>query len=498
MLKNRGLSAHQQGGTIMTGNRTWQRYSSTYRAKEMKTLAGWIAAGENGSVVGLIGCGRTNLLGFLSYRPEALQNYMPEQAGPVAIIPVDIYNLPANDLSSLYRTILHAFYWVRDRFASTLRETITHIYLENRAEQDPFLPQRALYDLLLEFQNQQTSVVLVLNRFDRFCQTATPQMLNTLRGLRDSFKDTLSYIVGMLQEVIYLPDPAALGDMYELLDSHVCWVGAMTESDARQMLDGIIQAASGSPTKADINAMLALSGHFPILLKAIGQWWLSSSSGMAVSGDWLEQLLEEHNIQYRLERMWNGLTQEEQLVLSEIQDLQVQVEQWRSAQSNTTESLPESVRRSFQGLMAKQSYALARLKAKGLCYQSEAGWFIAGELLAAYVARVEGHVRGKIWLDEKTKNVYQGHEIIQNLTPLEYEILRFLIKNPRIKHTRDDVIDNAWSDDEQREGITPNALQVHIASMRKKIESNPAKPRYLITWHGRPGGYQFFPEGKPL
>jgi DNA-binding response OmpR family regulator len=40
-------------------------------------------------------------------------------------------------------------------------------------------------------------------------------------------------------------------------------------------------------------------------------------------------------------------------------------------------------------------------------------------------------------------------------------------------------------------------LQAHIASIRKRIEPNPAKPRYLITWHGRPGGYQFFPEGKP-
>ena len=183
---------------------TWENYPSSYRAREIKTLANWIAAGESGSVVGLSGCGRSNLLGFLCHRSDVLQGYLPDQIAPVAIIPVDIYNLPANDLSSLYRTILHAFYWVRARFSPALQQIITDLYLENRAEQDPFLPQMALYDLLLEFLNQQTQVVLVLNRFDRFCQTATPQMLNTLRGLRDSFRDTLSYIVGMLQEVIYL------------------------------------------------------------------------------------------------------------------------------------------------------------------------------------------------------------------------------------------------------------------------------------------------------
>ena len=49
-------------------------------------------------------------------------------------------------------------------------------------------------------------VVLVVNRFDRFCETSTPQMVNSLRTLRDRFKETLSYIVGMRQEVIYLPD----------------------------------------------------------------------------------------------------------------------------------------------------------------------------------------------------------------------------------------------------------------------------------------------------
>lgn len=71
----------------------------------------------------------------------------------------------------------------------------------------------ALYDLLRLFEEAEIQVVLVLNRFDRFCETATPQMLNTLRGLRDTFRGTLSYIVGMLQEARYLSEPTDLCDM---------------------------------------------------------------------------------------------------------------------------------------------------------------------------------------------------------------------------------------------------------------------------------------------
>ncbi len=479
--------------------KNWETQASTYRAREMKLLANWIAAGESGSVVGLIGCGRTNLLEFLCYRPDVLQSYLPSQNGPVVLIPIDLNNLPANDPATLYRTILRAFYQTRDRFASiapAFPQTVTDLYLENRAAQDPFLAQSALHDLLILFQEQGIRVVLVLNRFDRFCQLATPEMINTMRGLRDTFKNTLCYLVGMRQEVAYLPDPAALGDLYDLLDSHVCWVGAMEEADARRMIDTIVHTAATPLTEAEVGTILALSGRFPILIKAIGDWWSVNPNRPTATDDWRDILLAESSIQYRLERIWNGLTQEEQLALAEVQKLQAQARGGK-VRGNAVENIPKRLERAFQALAKRQHYALTRLAAKGLCYQAGQGWWIAGELLAVFVASIAGRVPGKIWLDEKNKTIYQGEEPVEDLTGLQYEILRFLIKNPRVKHVRDTVIDNAWPEDEQREGITPNALQVHIASIRKKIESNPALPRYLLTWHGRPGGYQFFPEGKP-
>jgi DNA-binding winged helix-turn-helix (wHTH) protein len=463
----------------------------------MQTLARWIEAGESGSVVGLIGCGRSTLLGFLCNRPDVLENYLTPRASPVALIAVDIYNLPTNDLSSLYRTILHAFYWVRERFAPALQTTITELYLENRAIQDPFLPQMALYELLQHFQEQQIQVVLVLNRFDHFCQTATPQMINTLRGLRDSFKDTLCYFVGMLQDAAYLPDSTALGDMYQLLDSRVCWVSAMNEADARYMLGSVLHTAHAAPTEAEIAAMLALSGRFPYLLKEVGTWWLTTPNRPTAPAEWLEILLAKDSIQYRLERMWNGLTQEEQLALAEIQALQAQARLEAGSGDIPPKQMSWKLTTAFQNLAKRQRYALNRLAAKGLCYPAGDGWGITGELLAAYVARIEVPIRGRVWLDEKAKVIYQGQEPIQGLAGISYEILKFLIKNPRVKHSHDIIINSAWPEAEQRAGITTNALQVHIASLRKIIEPNPAKPRYLITWHGRPGGYQFFPEGRP-
>jgi hypothetical protein len=459
----------------MTTRGAWASYSPTYRAAEMRILAGWIASGVSGSVVGPAGCGRSNLLRFLCEHTEALQSYLPADAPPIGLAPVDLFDLPSDNLADLYRAILHAFYWVRERLAPPLVQVATDLYLEHRAIVDPFLTQKAVYELMLAFQRAQAPVVLVMNRFDRFCEISSPQMVNTLRGLRDRFKETLSYIVGMRQEVIYLPDRSILGPMYELFDSHVCYVGAMTADDSRHMLAGVLRAAPITPSEGDIAAMLRCTGGFPSLLKTIAQWWMLAAQRPHATDDWLDPLLDHAAIWHRLDHLWQGLTQEEKLALSDV----------------------HKHSRDAKGAGSPQLAVVERLAAKGCCAHDGTGWRVNGDLLAAFVARITGRIRGRIWLDEAARMLYQGQQPIEGLTPLEFNILRFLISQPHMRLTSDTIIDNAWPMEDKKDVVTANNLQVHISSIRKKIEPNPAEPRFLITWHGRPGGYQFYPEGKP-
>src|SRR5262245_52312319 len=197
-----------RSGASMAMQGLWASYAPTYRASEMRTLAGWVSSGVSGSVVGLAGCGRSNLLQFLCGQPAALRSYLPDTAQAAVLIPIDLYDLPSDNLAHLHRTMLHAVYWVRERLAPGLAQIATDLYLEHRSVVDPFLTHTAVYELLLAFQVAGVRVVLVVNRFDRFCETSTPQIVNSLRTLRDRFKETLSYIVGMRQEVAYLPDPS--------------------------------------------------------------------------------------------------------------------------------------------------------------------------------------------------------------------------------------------------------------------------------------------------
>jgi hypothetical protein len=465
----------------MASSRSWKAYRPTYRAREMQTLADWVWAGQSGSVIGLAGAGKSNLLGFLCHRPEVFQSYLPPQADPVVLIPVDLNNLPSNTLSTFYRVILRSFYEVRDRFDQPLQQAAANVYLENRATRDPFLAQSAMRELLLQFQIHQMRVVLVMDRFDKFGQTATSQMLDTLRGLRDSFKDIVCYIVGMRQEMVYLFDPDALGEMYEILDTHICWVGPMSETDARRLIAEETLTISTPLDEVETAHLLTLTGGYPALLKAVCHWWSSiSPKNHPPTREWADVLLAERSVQSRMKEIWAGLTQEERRALAEVQKWSARAGAWGQDEER------------------HYRHALTNLANKGLCQRMDAGWRIFSRLFATYVADVAGESNGKIWLDETTDELYHGQNLLEGLSPLERAVLHFFVRHPHARHTKTDLIVSAWPDELRRQGVTDDSLYQVIRELRKKIEPNPAKPCYIVTWRGWPeGGYQLFPEGRP-
>jgi len=316
--------------------------------------------------------------------------------------------------------------------------------------------------------------------------------VNTLRGLRDRFKETLSYIVGMRQAVAYLPEPSVLGDMYELFDNHICYVGALSKADSLNMVARLTRPGLAAPQQHEVDAMIALSGGYPSVLRAIIDWWYSGAEPPGPPDEWAALLLDEVTIRYRIERLWQGLTEEERQMLVDLSRRQqaMRADRRRSSGPSAEEHVNE-------GGQQRTATILRRLAAKGCCKGGDAHWSINGELLATLVARYSGEVRGRIWFNEVTQSIMQGQKPIEELTPLEHAILRFLTTHPGVRHSSNTIIDHVWPSDEIREVITANNLQVHISNIRKKIEPQATEPRFLITWHGRPGGYQFFPEGKP-
>jgi hypothetical protein len=485
----------------MAKQRAWAAYPANYRAREIAIMASWILAGESGSVVGMTGSGKSNLLGFICNRPEVLDPYLPDHKLNVALVQVDLNDLPDSDLGTFYRALLRSLFEARPQLADLepgLATAVEVLYRKVEDNPDAFFSQSALREALFLFQEEQLRLVLVLDPFDEFCRTAPLQLLDNLRGLRDSFKTVLSYIVGVGYELAYLRDPMEMGKLYKLLDEHICWLGAMDERDARWVISQVEAATRRVFTEAEIDRLIEITGGYPSLLR-MASLWLARVSPVPDKAKWGEILLAERSLQHRLESLWNGLTVEEQLALSELQKLQSQLSKEKGEVRPETPGKSAALDKAFQGLSEQHRDVLNALTAKGFCQPLGKYRRIQNELLASYIASVEGRGSGKIWLDEEADVIYFGRTPLEDLAPLEQSVLSFLIKHPRVRHTKTDLIINTWPDELRREGVTDQSLYQVILELRKKIEPNWTKPSYLVTWRGKPeGGYQFFPEGKPL
>lgn len=74
-----------------------------------------------------------------------------------------------------------------------------------------------------------------------------------------------------------------------------------------------------------------------------------------------------------------------------------------------------------------------------------------------------------------------------HLTPTEWDLVRVLMSNAGKTMTHRQLFSAVWAG--RQFGDAQQYLRVHVANVRRKIESNPLDPRYIIT---EPGvGYRF-------
>jgi len=83
------------------------------------------------------------------------------------------------------------------------------------------------------------------------------------------------------------------------------------------------------------------------------------------------------------------------------------------------------------------------------------------------------------------RQVFAGGRPVK-LSWTEFELLSFLASNPDMAFTREAIFRKVWRQDYF---VNTNLVDVCVHRLRRKIEANPAEPRYVITVHGV--GYMF-------
>ena len=99
----------------------------------------------------------------------------------------------------------------------------------------------------------------------------------------------------------------------------------------------------------------------------------------------------------------------------------------------------------------------------------------------ATVAREESRlVVGDLSLDEDSHEVFRAGEEI-NLTATEFELLRFLMRNPRRVLSKAQILDRVWNYDF---GGQANVVELYISYLRKKIDAGRAPMIHTLRGAG--------------
>ncbi|MDC0745845.1 response regulator [Polyangium mundeleinium] len=87
---------------------------------------------------------------------------------------------------------------------------------------------------------------------------------------------------------------------------------------------------------------------------------------------------------------------------------------------------------------------------------------------------------GELRVDLVRREVKKGGQEV-HLTPIEYKLLVLLAQNAGKVLTHQHILKEVWGPAYANQ---PHYVRVHMAELRKKIEANPARPKWLVTEPG--------------
>ena len=92
---------------------------------------------------------------------------------------------------------------------------------------------------------------------------------------------------------------------------------------------------------------------------------------------------------------------------------------------------------------------------------------------------------GDVVVDFRRTEVTRGGERVE-VSAREFKLLRHFIAHRGATLSRDELLSEVWGYDEMP---LTRTVDVHVAGLRQKVESNPKLPEFIVTVHGL--GYKF-------
>ena len=105
------------------------------------------------------------------------------------------------------------------------------------------------------------------------------------------------------------------------------------------------------------------------------------------------------------------------------------------------------------------------------------------KLLGRNGEKAKSHIlsSGDIVMDTDLIKVWKAQQEME-CSVTEFKILKYFLENKNQVLTQNQILEAVW--DREGKFVNPNTLQVNIGRLRKEIEEDPSRPRFIKTIHG--------------
>jgi len=429
-----------------------------FRAEAVTTILRYVAAGDSCSVVGIGSVGKSNLLRSLQEK-EVRRAKLGQAWNTYLFVYIDVNKSLKRSLWGLLELMLHQLMIeVTNQGADEVTlQTIDDLHGRATEPKTRYLALRYLDRAVSMVCNQLGwRLVFLIDEFDELCRAMPRRGFAALRALRDDHKYWLIYVVATRLELRRLREEISDIEAFEeLVSPHTIWLGPYSEDDARFMLHRLEARHDVRLEEETTNHLLSATGGHPGLLRAGFRVMIEHP------GNLQGMLASSSQVQDECRRIWLSLAPKEQkAVVSLAGDMEVQPQ--------------------LTGIMEQ-------LRHKGLL---GGPWVSADRifspLFAEYIRQRHPVVGARVHIDRQRRIVWVDGRKIAGLAPLEYKLIEYLEGKRGQVCSRDELAQYLYPEDMSLEGagVTDTRIDSVVKRLRRRIEPNPRKPRYIVTVRG--------------
>ncbi len=448
-----------------------QQPSLAFREKEVAQLFHWIKDGESASVIGVSNVGKSNLFQHLLDR-QTQKHYLGEDASRFLFLRVNFHNLPDFSNRSVYSLILEQMEELGEGeadvcLAPDALESLGRYHealLE--AGQDELKIQR-YFKLAVRvcLKDPGNRLVLLFDQFDSLYQKAGEHLFNNLRGLRDTYKYRVSYLIFTRDPLPDLPlDIAQQGDLAEeeggeeapdkflasnrgelareefceLLQPNQLYLKPYQLEDSERLLRSIAKRKSLAFEDSWILPLYQITGGHAGLLRMCFTY--VATSQLDPGSLQIPSLLTVDAVWRECRRIWASLDDDEQTALA-----------------SRSKNIPV-------GDIDQATWQ--KLTQKGILTGEDQ---IFSPLFQEFARRQKTRLDRPVFLDPRRRIVYYRGKRSQQLSKSEYLMFKKLYDRQNSVVSHAELLHACWPDEEYNEEHSLQAISSHIYRIRKRL-----------------------------